>query len=119
MRLFIIGVTAIVAVIGGVRCSASEATSPQAGRGAIAAAPCDTTIDNNLRAVVEEGRRICRYDTFGDEAFWSETLELHRAIAGEDLGGVGAGVSPTQALELGLKVDMDALRSARAVVRGT
>ena len=44
MRLFIIGVTAIVAVIGGVRCSASEATSSQAGGRAIAVAPFDTTI---------------------------------------------------------------------------
>ena len=38
-----------------------------------------------------------------------DTLQLHRAIAGEKLGGVGPGVSPNQALALGLKVDVEAL----------
>jgi hypothetical protein len=28
------------------------------------------------------GRKIFRFDTFGDEAFWGDTLGLHRAIAG-------------------------------------
>ena len=51
------------------------------------------------------GRQIFRYDTFGDQAFWGGALQLHRAIAGERLGGVGAGVSPKTALSLGLKVD--------------
>ena len=109
MRPFLISFTVLGAAIGFARCSSSEATSSQVASPAIAVAPFDTTIDNNLRAMFEEGRRIFRYDTFGDEAFWSETLELHRAIAGEALGGVGPGVSPTQALDLGLKVDMDAL----------
>src|SRR3954466_820827 len=52
-----------------------------------------------------EGQQTFRFDTFGSEAFWSQT-GLHRAIAGEKNGGVGAGVSPKQALALGLKVDM-------------
>lgn len=59
--------------------------------------------------LVDEGRQIFRYDTFGDEVFWGDTLKLHEAVAGEDNGGVGAGVSPTAALELGLKVDVEAL----------
>jgi hypothetical protein len=59
--------------------------------------------------MVEEGRRIFRYDTFGDEAYWSGTLRMHQAIAGAKLGGVGPGVSPKTALSVGLKVDMDAL----------
>lgn len=57
----------------------------------------------------ETGRRIFRYDTFGNEAFWGGTLKLHQAIQGAKLGGVGAGVSPKAALGLGLKVDVDAL----------
>src|SRR3954462_6205543 len=52
-----------------------------------------------------EGQQTFRFDTFGSEAFWSQT-GLHRAIAGEKNGGVGAGVSPKQALALRLKVDM-------------
>jgi len=55
------------------------------------------------------GRRIFRFDTFGDQAFWGDTLGLHRAIAGQANGGVGAGLSPKAALELGLKVDVNAL----------
>jgi hypothetical protein len=58
---------------------------------------------------LESGRRAFRDATFGDEAFWGGRLRLHEAIAGADNGGVGAGVSPAAALELGLKVDVDAL----------
>ena len=63
----------------------------------------------NALRMLNEGREIFRFDTFGDEAFWGETLQLHQAIAGSKLGGVGDGVSPKTALAVGLKVDMDAL----------
>ena len=68
----------------------------------------DPVAQNSVR-MVDEGRRIFRHDTFGDEAFWGGTLQLHRAIAGERFGGVGPGVSPTTALSVGLKVDAEAL----------
>ena len=55
------------------------------------------------------GRQTFRFETFGDEAFWGDTLRLHEAIEGDHLGGVGAGVSPRTALAVGLKVDVDAL----------
>jgi hypothetical protein len=74
------------------------------------------TIDqrNLLSGFVEilRGRKIFRFDTFGDQAFWGDTLGLHRAIAGQANGGVGAGLSPKAALELGLKVDVNALPHA-------
>src|SRR5919109_4054158 len=57
----------------------------------------------------EQGKTVFRFDTFGDEAFWGGALQLHRAIAGERLGGVGPGVSPRDALAVGLKVDSAAL----------
>ena len=69
----------------------------------------DSRIDRNAQQMLEEGRRIFRYETFGDEAYWSDKLKLHRAIAGAKLGGVGPGLSPKAALSVGLKVDMDAL----------
>jgi hypothetical protein len=69
----------------------------------------DSRITANAQQMMEEGRRIFRFDTFGDEAFWTDKLKLHRAIAGEKLGGVGPGLSPKAALTVGLKVDMDAL----------
>ena len=42
----------------------------------------------------ERGKKIFRFDTFGDEAFWGDALQLHRAIKGEKLGGVGPGREP-------------------------
>ena len=69
----------------------------------------DTQIDNNAEQLVDSGRKIFRSDTFGDEAFWGDALQLHRAIAGSRFGGVGRGVSPRTALAVGLKVDADAL----------
>jgi hypothetical protein len=69
----------------------------------------DARISANAQQMMEEGRRIFRFDTFGDEVFWTDKLQLHRAIAGEKLGGVGPGLSPKAALTVGLKVDMDAL----------
>jgi len=59
--------------------------------------------------VLGQGRRTFRFDTFGDEAFWGDTIRLHEAIEGSALGGVGAGVSPRTALAVGLKVDVEAL----------
>ena len=59
-----------------------------------------------------------RHNTFGDEAFWTDTLQLHDAIAGEALGGVGDGISPATALAVGLKVDVKALpRKLRRALR--
>ena len=71
-------------------------------------------------AQVREGRNTFRYATFGDEAFWGDTLGLHLAIAGAANGGMGPGVSPKTALAVGLKVDVDALPRSllRALARG-
>lgn len=59
--------------------------------------------------MMNEGRQIFRFDTFGSEAFWGDALQLHKAIAGEKNGGVGGGVSPKTALSVGVKVDAEAL----------
>jgi mono/diheme cytochrome c family protein len=52
-------------------------------------------------ALVAEGKQIFRFDTFGDEAKWTDTLRLHEVIP--------AAVDPTTALAVGLKVDAEAL----------
>ena len=69
----------------------------------------DQQIDQHAQRTVAEGRQIFRYDTFGDEAFWGDTIKLHQAIQGTRFGGIGPGVSPQTALSVGLKVDVDAL----------
>jgi hypothetical protein len=68
----------------------------------------DATITQNGGLLVEQGRQIFRFDTFGDQDYWG-VLGLHQAIEGAKLGGVGPGVSPATALAVGLKVDQDAL----------
>ena len=69
----------------------------------------DDQIRDNAQAMVEQGQNTFRFDTFGDEAFWGDTLNLQQAIEGAKLGGVGPGVSPATALAVGLKVDVNAL----------
>lgn len=55
--------------------------------------------------LVLRGQGIFRFDTFGDGTFWTDTLRMHEVIRGT----IGPGVSPTTALAVGLKVDVDAL----------
>lgn len=69
----------------------------------------DGAVAESARRMLEEGRQTFRHDTFGSEAFWGDALQLHRALAGEEHGGVGSGVSPKTALAVGLKVDAAAL----------
>src|SRR5215469_11508432 len=70
--------------------------------------PHDSTVQNAVNKV-QQGEQVFRFDTFGDESFWGDTIKLHQAIEGSGLGGVGPGVSPLTALGVGLKVDIDAL----------
>jgi hypothetical protein len=48
-----------------------------------------------------DGEQVFRFDTFGDEQFWTGTLRMHEAIQ--------AALDPVTALGLGLKVDSEAL----------
>lgn len=52
-------------------------------------------------SLIAQGRDIFRFDTFGDETFWTDTLQMHEVIS--------TSVSPATALSVGLKVDSDAL----------
>jgi len=69
----------------------------------------DAQITDNSARMMDEGKNTFRFDTFGDEAFWGDALKLNQAIAGTANGGVGDGISPKAALDLGLKVDIDAV----------
>ena len=72
----------------------------------------DEVIQDTSGDLFRRGQQIFRFDTFGDERFWSDTLKLHQAIAGASSGGVGPGVTPAAALAAGLKVDVDMLPTA-------
>src|SRR5215210_7402417 len=69
----------------------------------------DARVETHARKMLDEGREIFRYDSFGSEDFWGGQLRLHEAILGEKQGGVGPGLTPKKALELGLKVDVGKL----------
>src|SRR5439155_19334100 len=60
----------------------------------------DDAISHNAQQMLAEGKQTFRFDTFGSEAFWGDTLKLHEAVAK---------LSPKKALALGLKVDAEAL----------
>jgi hypothetical protein len=83
--------------------------SLRAQRVGIHAAPgtFDAVIEQNHDEMFGRGLQIFRFDTFGDERFWSDTLKLNQAIAGARNGGAGPGVSPATALAVGLKLDVD------------
>ena len=53
-----------------------------------------TKSDGGHKSTIEQGRQIFRFDTFGDEDFWSGLLHIDKAIAGAANGGFGTGVSP-------------------------
>lgn len=99
--------TRILAILVGVLLIAVISASPTASKEDRSG--FDAVIIQNNQKMLEEGRKTFRFDTFGDQVFWGDTLKLHQAIEGSKLGGVGAGVSPKTALAVGLKVDMDAL----------
>lgn len=69
----------------------------------------DEEIARSACDLLNDGREIFRYDTFGSEAFWGDQLHLHDAIQGSKTNGGGAGLSPKAALAAGLKVDSAAL----------
>jgi hypothetical protein len=104
MRLDRIGFGVVAA--GGLFAALVASAAPPARKG------FDVEIDRYAETMLNKGRKIFRYDTFGSEAFWGDQLQLHKAIAGAKNGGVGPGVSPKTALAVGLKVDADALPAA-------
>jgi hypothetical protein len=75
--------TAAAAIVAGCQQTATKATPP---------------LDGTL---VAQGQKIFRFDTFGDESFWTDTLKMNEVIQ--------SAVSPTTALAVGLKVDAEAL----------
>ncbi|HET9637466.1 MAG TPA: hypothetical protein VFP26_16170 [Gemmatimonadaceae bacterium] len=55
-------------------------------------------------AEIAAGKDVFRFDTFGDEKFWTDTLHMNTVIQ--------SAVDPTTALSVGLKVDADTLPPA-------
>ncbi|HKR26322.1 MAG TPA: hypothetical protein VJS11_02670, partial [Acidobacteriaceae bacterium] len=56
--------------------------------------------EQNAKMLIDQGRQIFRFDTYGDEAFWTGQLHIQQAVST---------LTPATALSLGLKVDSAAL----------
>src|SRR5436190_2064532 len=52
------------------------------GDDAQASPPVDDAVHVHAGQMIDEGRETFRFDTFGDETFWGDTIKLHQAIAG-------------------------------------
>jgi hypothetical protein len=95
----------LLMLAGGLLLNVSAVSKPSAPK----PAPANSVAQQQL---FSQGRKVFRFETFGDQAFWGGALQLHKAIEGKKLGGVGPGLSPKNALAAGLKVDAAALPSA-------
>ena len=65
------------------------------------AACSDDGPDEATPQQLAQGQQTFRFDTYGDETFWTDTLRMHEVIS--------SGVSPATALSVGLKVDAEAV----------
>ena len=59
-------------------------------------------VPQNLAGDPALGRDVFRFETFGNEGFWTDAVRLPAGVK-------AARVSPLQALELGLQIDVDAV----------
>jgi cytochrome c5 len=76
-------------------------TTPASDPTPTAATPNHPPAEQSSAALIADGQKIFRFDTFGNEQLWTETLRLHEVVE--------KNVDPTTALKVGLKVDADAL----------
>jgi hypothetical protein len=88
--------------------SLQRCTQPSNGKAA-SVKETDEAASANANGMLAEGKQTFRFETFGDEVYWTDALQINKAIAGDKAGGIGAGLSPKAALAAGLKVDMDVI----------
>jgi hypothetical protein len=67
------------------------------------------TTKDYSKEMLEKGQAVFRYETFGDEVFWTDKLQLHKVLVSEKHGGIGKGLTPKEALAAGIKVNLKLL----------
>jgi len=92
---------AFVTMTAGAAISGCGSTSTPPGGTQPAATAGAPAAEETSPALVAEGQRVFRFDTFGDEQVWTDKLRLNEVVE--------KNVDPTTALKVGLKVDADAL----------
>ncbi len=68
----------IVAISQFMQCTNSTNAQPQKTTG-----ENEDLITDNANKMLAEGKQTFRFETFGDEAYWSTALQLDKAIAGD------------------------------------
>ncbi|MEO9144832.1 MAG: hypothetical protein ABI237_04685 [Ginsengibacter sp.] len=96
-RKFKIPALLIIAAFTLFSCNKSDIGHLPPGQGDLHLPPLDPQL-------VQQGQQVFRFWTFGDESFWTDTLQMNQVIE--------SAVSPKTALSVGLKVDATALPAA-------
>ncbi|MBN8877830.1 MAG: c-type cytochrome [Sphingobacteriales bacterium] len=92
-RLMLWGMTSLIAISLS-NCKKTDRGHQDAGEGNLNLPALDPKL-------VDQGKEIFRYETFGDETTWTDVLKMNQVIE--------AAVDPVTALSVGLKVDASAL----------
>ena len=80
--------------------------SSSRSRSAAAGSPANAGVPAPRRGgIASAGRQVFRFETFGNEGFWTDAARMHAGV-------MAARVTPLKALRLGLSVDVDALAPA-------
>lgn len=90
-----VALTAGAALVG---CESTDTVAEEREKAPAASRPAEEQASSDL---VAEGQRVFRFETFGDEQLWTDTLKLNEVVE--------KNVDPTTALKVGLKVDADVL----------
>lgn len=88
-------------ILASAACQKPEPQPPADSSASAVTADSAQPTDDLSAANLAEGQRVFRFDTFGDEQFWTDTARMHEVVQ--------KSVSPTTALSVGLKVDADAI----------
>jgi len=95
LHLISSGIGTLLLIVACATQSPSNRAAPQTPTGA------ESATDDFSAATLAAGQRVFRFDTFGDEQFWTDTARMHEVVQ--------KSVSPVTALKVGLKVDADAI----------
>ena len=96
-KTFMIPALGLIAALCLFSCGKKDTGHLPPGNGDLNLPPLDPKL-------VQQGQQVFRYETFGDETFWTDVLHMNQVIETD--------VSPVTALSVGLKVDAEALPAA-------
>jgi len=91
----------LIALYGAIVIMGCSTKSPPAETPASTPTGSESVTDDMSAENLAAGQEIFRFDTFGDEQFWTDTARMHEIIQ--------KSVSPATALSVGLKVDAEAI----------